>query len=202
LVERGGLSNDLAELGDDSVGGVVVGSSKDALVDGSGEVLDGGLDELAWEELLVVNVKVVRELTHVGVDVKERNLGLIPIGREGPTITTVFILADRSEEVGSKEARKNKSSRNIDLSDVLLNLSLALKMLDVSKTTVANLVGIKKGREDELFDARSLASVGDGLALSDLAVAAVGLPVVCDEEDSVSVLDSWSDLLSGVHVGL
>lgn len=141
-------------------------------------------------------------LTHVGVDVKERNLGLITIGREGPTIATVFILANRSEEVGSKEARKNKSGRYIDLSDVLLNLGLALKMLDVSKTTVANLVGVKKRREDELFDASSLASVGDSLSLSDLSIATVSLPVVCDEEDSVSVLDSWSDLLSGVHVGL
>jgi hypothetical protein len=49
LVESGGLSNDFAELGDDSVGGVVVGGSEDALVESAGEVLDGGLDELAWK---------------------------------------------------------------------------------------------------------------------------------------------------------
>lgn len=47
LVEGGGLSNDLAEFGDDSVGGVVVGGGENALVDGSREVLDGGLDKLA-----------------------------------------------------------------------------------------------------------------------------------------------------------
>lgn len=97
MVEGGGLSNDLAEFGDDSVGGVVVGGGENALVDGSGEVLDGGLDELAWGELVVIHVIVVGYLTHVGVDVKERNLGLVAVGREGPTVATVFILADRSE---------------------------------------------------------------------------------------------------------
>ncbi|KAI6759940.1 hypothetical protein HG531_013513 [Fusarium graminearum] len=122
--------------------------------------------------------------------------------RKSPSIATILVLSDRGEQVGSEETRKNKSSGDFDLSDILLNLGLALEMLDVSKTSVANLLGVKERRKDKLLHACSLASIGDSLSLSNLAISAVGFPVVCHEEDSVSVFDGGSDLFGCVHVGL
>lgn len=125
---RGGLGVDLLELLDDLCGCVVGGGAEDALAEQLFAVLEDALDELA----------------RVVCGAEERDGCL---GGGGEVQGPAGLLGDGpAGQVGHEIASEEEGGRDAEFADVLLDLSLAVKVVDVGELSLGDCTIVSSGQ--------------------------------------------------------
>ena len=140
LREAEAAENALVDVGGELVvggrGGRLGVHLLDLVDDLGGGVVSGGAEHALAEELVAVEEDALDELARVVLGVEEGNGGVLGGGQvEGPA----GLLRDgHAGEVGHEVAGKEEGGGNTDLADVLLDLGLAVEVVDVGELAVGD----------------------------------------------------------------
>jgi hypothetical protein len=139
--------------------------------------------------VLSLGSKLCGKRTSVGLDIDQRKL-CIRANRQRERQRPVLTGPDGLFQVAHEVARKVKRARDTAVANVLLDLSLAIKVRHMGQATSADFGDAQERGEDEVLYANFLGYIGDVLALADFGRGVSCLPVVCHEENSVGIFES------------